>query len=439
MTSLQAPGQVLPSNQSWIIRLPYRTWEQLQKLFPLAPTHQPTQSVLPSQHPRPATPTEVAGIPLANAEEAIFHGYKAYRNIGTYYSVPLMPIDDASQKEWERISESLFDDFKKLREDMCLATLCMVGSRADRLEPTIVIGCWNNEDCKTLQGREMVRKRVRKAAKRFESLRGCSLGYKVAAAEIDLLAQYSASGTAPRPETASIEAHIPKGALTLCGVPLRLVGQTGQVIDFCTLGGVLYLKGHVYGLTAGHPFEQTLKADSDDCQELDGLLAEDVVSREQSDSEDSAFEDYEVERSGASLPTVTRKHLKVGSDTENKNSTPFKKLGTLSERPNREKCNGDWALIDINDCGSVLPNLYFSPRNNVVIVIDGSMEKTCPRGAPVTLLTAVSGTIQGKIGQPHGIMRQGKWHFEVSQVIISKPLGMLKNLLRAVTIAHCVN
>jgi hypothetical protein len=382
----------------------------------------------PGQHSRPATPTAVAGIPVANTEIANFNGYRAYRNIGTYYSVPLMPIDETSQTEWKRISESLHHDFQILGEDGCLMDLCMVGSGADQLKPTIVIGCWNNKDCKTPQGRETFRKRVRKAAKRFESLRGCSLPYKVAVLEIDLLAQYSSSRTALRPEIASIAAHVPKGASTLCGVSLRLLGQTGEVIDFCTLGGVLYLKDRVYGLTAGHPFEQTLEADPDDPQALGGQFVEDVVSKEQSDSEDSAFEDYEVERSESDVSSVPQAHRGVGSDSENIQSKPFKRFGALAERPSHERRNGDWALINVNDHSSVLPNCYISLGNNTVVTIDGSTETACPRGTTVMLLTSVSGTIQGKIGQPRGIMRHGKWHFEVSQVVMSKPLSKLRNL-----------
>jgi hypothetical protein len=314
-----------------------------------------------------------------------------------------------------------------MREDRWIAKLLMVGSRADKLQPTIVIFCWNGRDCQSSQGKEKVRKRVRKVVKRFESLRRTSLPYKVAVAELQLLAKYLGVETTQRSEIGSVEAHIPSGASSLCGVLLRVDAQNGQAVDFCTLGGLLYLKDRVYGLTAGHPFEQELEADLDADQALGAPAVEDVLYSGESDSEDSAFEDYEVETSvsdGSS--SASPLPARPGSRTENMQSKPFKPFGIISEKPNNKKCNSDWALISIGDHRSILPNCYMSPETDDVVVIEGSAETRCPRGATVTVLTAASGVTQGKIGQSHVIMRHGKWDYEVSQVIMSKPLGKLK-------------
>ena len=171
-----------------------------------------------------------------------------------FYVSPSMEVNEDIYTLWtgrikSRLNAALLHDIPR---GTCVQELLMAGKRRDKLKPTIIV-----TSCDTL-----TKKRVEKTfkAQRWlqELLKANNIMFISLVADTRLSAGSSSDdGQLMKSKQSYAIPHLPRGITTRGGLRLLVHGTDADSTRHCTLGGLLVVKGEIWGLTAGHPFNET--------------------------------------------------------------------------------------------------------------------------------------------------------------------------------------
>jgi hypothetical protein len=363
---------------------------------------------------------------------------------------PNMPMDQEIKDLWSqqirfRLSAELHHH---VGEGPWLQQFMMAGKRRDDLSPFVVITC----------GDVRTRKKVEKLCKKLKWLRVLAKSYniKLAAlvAEITLTAGPAPLVQGMRAIEDSCSVDVPDSTKTCCGQTIYISHFRNSPASQCTFGGLIEIDGTLYGLTAGHPFgAQNTAAEAEfemdvGRQSLD--WPEESENSENDATSDSDFvfshdssDDGEQtsDSSTTSTDPVSTKNTAISaSNLPGKDSTAAAKYTATSTQVNvllpitRSTVslplhglhfNLDWALIDVSNLPSVLPNQVPSRENEdgKDFPILGALPAQFEPCGDVTVLTAVNGPQYGYLNASPASLKIGGSLYDVRLITFSQILG----------------
>lgn len=362
------------------------------------------------------------------------------------HMLPTMPIPELHLNTWHvDLEQRLNDEFSTaLNTAWGHFEFKMVRDRKGRVGPCIIFIGWDEASCTTPQGCEKARRKLKRLLGDLQSLRRCPFPVEVVMDRTSLLGPTVAEYVKRQSSImigASIEGRIKKHQSSLVGVQIRRADNIEQI---CTLGGMALAFGNRLALTVSHPFSSSgLQKDSIDTEV--GLFNDhaeqddDDRSDCQDEDFDSLFDGYEAVLLDA-LPSVlqsTEDEIAVsacGTTTpssvlEDPFQVTFRDLGKIRyhsreyEDASGTAFNYDWALIELASDVESLPNTLAAGPDNHELDIIWAVHFNFALGDRVVLLTGFSGYREGRIGQRHLQITLRGIQYEVTQILLSTPLG----------------
>lgn len=374
--------------------------------------------------------------------------------IQKFYVCATLPMDNFILDAWaEQILPRLNAELlHNVQTGTWLPELLMVGKCRDRLKPCVFVTC----------GDDSTRKRVETLYKRLKWLREVlkqkemtflALTHKIvlSGAPIVESSRYQVS-------SAQCSIRISANATTFCGQRVYISSDLSQHSTYCTLGGVLNVGNRLYGLTAGHPFNNVMQTTNVPEDKDRASLASSKIAPEADDGDESPvlFDENESNQSWSpatsdlffeDMTTVTNDFpaasLEVNEiEVDDRGSVEHHQLSVIRPVSSKLKMSTadvaepdfDWALLDIGPLEKRLPNLITTHGVESLQPITNLEEQLPGQNSTqgnVTVLTATLGPLQAILNSAPASLKVNSCIFKVRLVILDRNLRELKQKIIA--------
>ena len=327
-----------------------------------------------------------------------------------------------------------------------LPELLLVGKRRNKLKPCVLVTCGDNG----------TRKQVEKLYKRLKWLREILKEKNMTF--LALTRKVVLSGGSPpgqpgyRASDAKCFISVSGNTATFCGQRIHVSSTGSQPLSYCTLGGVIRIGHRLYGLTAGHPFDdRTETRGHSDAENLFNIASSTAASEssegcdspilfDENDSDllssssttDVFFEDIPPAMEDlpqANLEVVQDHNWKLGSDKLG----DFYEVGVVlpaslnlrTSSVNETVPDYDWALLEIGDMETIPPNLNTIGGADDHVLITDLAQKTPNQNLSqenVTVLTATLGPVAAILNPTHASLKLGSCIFNVQLIVLETNL-----------------
>ena len=424
------------------------------------PRHEPRSLQTEKRELHPRCPGLIPSKNSRTERETVsINGHQGVEVSGKCYVLPTMIIDEHHLQIWQsQIKERLEDEIpRQLQKERCLQLdFWMVSDSKGRTGPCIIFTCWDEANCQDHHSREKIRKRIQNKVKHFQALKDCRYPYIVVMDTISLLAKIPEDIDVSS-NTVMAELHGDEESF----VGLMLKGTLPPHYQ-CTLGGLVSIDGHIYGLTVAHPFEakrSVAEADASENLVEDGGLSDSECSDVKSsssgaqsllfDSRDNiGLQDFQIERGHRFPDRREEEDGPAGGEYTREITT----TGTLPSRPTSRHSEGrttssklfgrivmtsafndvigahishnyDWALVEIDANHQLRHNSYIDLTGNARIFLQGTHQNNLLKDSQVSVLAGQSGLKTGTLIQQQDIISISGRDLHVSQILLEHPLG----------------
>jgi hypothetical protein len=391
----------------------------------------------------------ISSMPDAKVSRTV-NGLPAYEIPGGCFLVPDMLPPAESTLTWETMYKVRLEDEIStwMTTSWANIDLKMVQDKTGKLQPCIVLICWDQAKCASDRGRVSTRKALQKRMQRQESLKSCPFPCIVVVDKIQLLAFENLHGSvvyAWLPANRIDDADPGSGADTTIRPPDRLntvfttysgikIALDGNGTRHCTLGGLIWIDGKAYALTVAHPFYE-MQMLEDSAATLDSRF-ETLSEAEDSDSDDDILFENSVPESlvcSSIGSNFVAAQLSL-AQTEPVHEPPMAKslerklIGTIhfgfpiTDTASTVNAR-DWLCIALTEGLAILPNTYIDPLTSSRIALRRLGQVDVQRYENAWVLTSENTpsliTVSAKTSQLFmlGLLVQ------VTQIRLNKPLS----------------
>ncbi|KAK4450253.1 hypothetical protein QBC34DRAFT_437509 [Podospora aff. communis PSN243] len=280
----------------------------------------------------------------------------------------------------------------------------MAGPSKNRFKPSVLIVCSNHRQ----------RKALKAILGKQSWLRDYPYFWQVIVDPIDKLCKDCASqGTW---DTTSTKVFVPEGTVALLGSPAR----SGEA-KF-TIGGVIFIDGKPYGLTAGHPFhvpsdvlsEDTAKSAVEWLEDSDEDAEDDPIFNFADDDSAQAVDPKKITLIRPRFPPLTHPKSVVWN--------PTSPIGVV-RRPADNHSHLDWAVIELCARTRWPVNQLSIPGQDSSTLIDSVLESSKLLSGQVWVKSGYGGLVRGTVHAWPAFLHLNGTKFETWQIWLDEPFG----------------
>lgn len=399
-------------------------------LYSLRSSTQPTISSAFSKS-APSSGADSSAKTVSTAPTSIIScssGFNSIREVEKgVFAAPKMTMEPQDRLAWDKIQpklqDTIFNTFRPRKDldDTISCEFMMGGPSPTRLTPTVFLVCCH----------ELYRKQLRSILKRQKWMRAYKYQCVVIVDTLEDLSLRNSDNTEGATQLL-VEALVPSGHTSWCGLKARAHSGIGQQPFTFTIGGILLIDGEAFALTVKHGIERLISVDA-------------------ASSNDSDDDDYAMEKSSSPFinfqdtgSNQTQDHAEAESSASSFDSQIMAPqiCSSLMDSavpshfgPCHASCTVistyslgrlDWSLLKVEPrcetSSSSLVNTLVTP-NHDHIEIKSFLDRPDMTGGEVWINAGSSGPVKGwLVDRPALLQRHGR-SFEVLQVIPDQPLG----------------